>query len=398
MNSNRSGRKITDILLTVGLPIMLIWLVLLFIMYKRIFIIFLPMLIIPAGTLICFQAYQKHIGKQLATASLFEKPKIAKKQIHLLSKLRLLIYPGFFLAAIFLVWMRSEGFLRWRIYLCAVSLSIMIIGFFFDKKTKELKKDVGWIDHDTDVRAQSDSSSAQAINDYYYDVTDQKMIRISRYIGSDDHPVIPGIIQDLPVRVIGQNAFAGSGIKTVSIPEGVESIETNAFADCENLTEITLPATLRTLGIGVFQESVSLRQVILRGFNEVFSMQDGILYDTHEKKLMLCPPGLELEQVKVEYGCVSIGAYAFYQNTKLKYVVLPPTLKTIEDGAFLFTKELKMIELPPYLEKISEDAFLMARGFRAEKTFEIYAFRNTYAYRYAEETGIKVNPLYAYVK
>ena len=233
--------------------------------------------------------------------------------------------------------------------------------------------------------------------DYGYTVIDGNEIKITSYLGCKQDPVIPCCINGHQVTVIGENAFTMTDIESVSIPEGVLTIESQAFAGCEELTKVLLPSTLKNFGEGVFMGCEMLRDVLFRGKNNDFSVKDGILYDMRQRKLLLCPPGLELRRVDVEHGTVAIGSSAFYSNNTLEIVKLPMTVRTIEDSAFLFTRSLHIIELPPFIEEISDNAFLVGKPPFQEKHFEIYAFPNTYAYQYAEKNQIPVNPLYGII-
>lgn len=54
------------------------------------------------------------------------------------------------------------------------------------------------------------------------------------------------------IRVIDAGAFAGSSIRRIVIPEGVESIGDYAFYACSALEEISLPKSLKRIGKGAF--------------------------------------------------------------------------------------------------------------------------------------------------
>lgn len=52
---------------------------------------------------------------------------------------------------------------------------------------------------------------------------------------------------------IGNSAFSGAGLTSLSLPEGLTTIGNNAFYECKNLTELTLPSTVETIGDQAFQ-------------------------------------------------------------------------------------------------------------------------------------------------
>ena len=81
---------------------------------------------------------------------------------------------------------------------------------------------------------------------------------------SSQHIVIPTTYRGLPVTKIRQNAFSGClDIKSVTISEGIESIEAFAFGSCTNLIEITIPKSLTSIGQSAFYNCSGLTRVII---------------------------------------------------------------------------------------------------------------------------------------
>ena len=120
---------------------------------------------------------------------------------------------------------------------------------------------------------------------------------------------------------VGKGIFAGlKGLKTVVIPDSVETIEDHAFKECTNLSEITLPSQLKTIGEGAFEFCTGLTELPI-------------------------PDGVTL-----------IDDYAFYKCTNLK-TQMPASLKKIGKHAFDFCTSLTDIVLPEGFETIYEYAF-----------------------------------------
>jgi hypothetical protein len=76
-------------------------------------------------------------------------------------------------------------------------------------------------------------------------------ITIVSYRGSGTELVIPGEIGGKRVTVIGPRAFAGKGLNSVSVPEGVDTIAYCAFAD-NGLSSLRLPSTLVSIEYEAF--------------------------------------------------------------------------------------------------------------------------------------------------
>ena len=235
----------------------------------------------------------------------------------------------------------------------------------------------------------------ECFNDYVYRINDDQEIVIVRYQGNEEMPVLPTVIDGLPVTEIGKHAFAASGIIEIAVPEGIRTIDTEAFGICECLESVTLPHSLKELGTAVFKGCSNLKQLSFPQGNERYMLDDGVLFDQTQNALVLCPPGLEYERYVVPYGTETISSAAFFMNRKLQDIRFPESLKKIEAEAFLFTDMLSFVVLPAEITEIAPDSFLLIKGSTTEKRFAVYAFPDTPAFRYAQDNSIPVFPLYA---
>ena len=111
------------------------------------------------------------------------------------------------------------------------------------------------------------------------------------------------------IKTIGTDAFAGNQFLTsVQLPSSVETIENGAFRNCTSLQEITFPGgltrvesgafamcdslskvtfspALYELGAGVFSGDTALKTVNL-GKNTNFTISDGALYNRDKTQLL----------------------------------------------------------------------------------------------------------------
>ncbi len=71
----------------------------------------------------------------------------------------------------------------------------------------------------------------------------------------------------LPASIasIGGAAFYRSGVMHINIPEGVSSIESNTFAECLDLLSVTIPVSVTEIGQNAFNMCRSLRDVYYGG-------------------------------------------------------------------------------------------------------------------------------------
>ena len=70
---------------------------------------------------------------------------------------------------------------------------------------------------------------------------------------------------ELPIglKTIGEIAFAGSELKSIVIPEGVQSLGRGCFGNCRSLNKAVLPSTLEELPVDCFSGCWNLKDVTL---------------------------------------------------------------------------------------------------------------------------------------
>lgn len=126
---------------------------------------------------------------------------------------------------------------------------------------------------------------------------------------------IPGTVKRIGVR-----AFAECrNLEKMTLEEGVECIEKNAFTGCKKLKSIRLPASVRRIDGWSFYGS---------GIESPVFSRDG-------KTLYYYPQEWSYEEYSVPEGVETIGNRAFIYQRTLKRIVLPKSLKRIESFAFI---------------------------------------------------------------
>ena len=89
---------------------------------------------------------------------------------------------------------------------------------------------------------------------------------IIRYRSNKSDVVIPSLINGIPVRKIRQNAFYHSqDIRSVTISEGVELIESFAFNNCHNLSLVNIPKSTVTIGPLCFNKCENVTILVKKG-------------------------------------------------------------------------------------------------------------------------------------
>ena len=250
--------------------------------------------------------------------------------------------------------------------------------------------------------------------------------RVVGYTGDSKNVVIPSEYKGKPVYSIHDEAFRKSTIESVSLPEGLQSIEYFAFQGCENLKEINLPSTLKYIGTGVFARCKLISSVTLpsevtvdwAAFSNCMSLETVIIpddvkcinpdafmdcnylnYNEFENGIYLGNENnpyvylfktknktfktfnihddtrhiawnafsgcSNLTQISIPSKITSISDRVFESCTSLKTVNLPEGLKTIEPFAFYSCSSLESIVLPEGLESIGMQSFIMCSSLKS---------------------------------
>lgn len=180
--------------------------------------------------------------------------------------------------------------------------------------------------------------------DFVYTVSDKK-VTITEYRGSKAIVTIPSKINGLKVTTIGAASFSNNkAIKEVKVPSSVTSVQYNAFADCSKLVTVSLPEGLQVLESGAFWECGSLKEITIPGSIETLGNA-------------VFPYCVKLEKVTLSSGLTDIPSELFYECSSLKEVILPDKLEGIGRDAFYNCRSLKSISLPRGLTLIDDGAF-----------------------------------------
>lgn len=134
------------------------------------------------------------------------------------------------------------------------------------------------------------------------------------------------------LKTMGRSVFQGSGLKSITLPEGLVDLPWICFTDCPNLENVKLPTTLKTIGSSAFSRCPMLRSITLpAGLQEIMMNAFG---------------QSGLESIELPVKVVTIPDMCFAMCEKLKTVKLSPYTHTINDQAFAGCSSLSSINLP----------------------------------------------------
>lgn len=133
--------------------------------------------------------------------------------------------------------------------------------------------------------------------------------------------------EELPVREIGEEAFMGcTSLKSVTLPEGIEKIDTRAFSLCK-FSSFTIPESVTYIGYGAFGMCDALKEIVIPHSVTVLA----------PLAFAYCS-GLKTVKVKADITVLADRVFAnnvvqsggnVYTDTSLTEVYLPATLTKI---------------------------------------------------------------------
>ena len=276
------------------------------------------------------------------------------------------------------------------------------------------------------------------------------------YDGAGGDVVVPAEIDGFTVDVIGINVFKGDTITSLTLPETVLELRSNAVASCEKLTsvtlpqslvvinrmnffscnalsEITIPASVRYIGDTSFRFCDALRKITFEGVCPAIDMDcfsvlpdDAVAYVPDDQleaytaafenagsTVSVQPSGKNAVLVE-NNGYVedefdfdaSTGTITSY-NGYATYLAIPETIggapvKAIGPEAFARHAYLAFLELPEGLESIGDSAFYncetlgRVRFPSTLKTIGSNAFYNAYKSSVLELTSVESIGDYAF--
>jgi hypothetical protein len=159
---------------------------------------------------------------------------------------------------------------------------------------------------------------------------------LTKYYGSDKNLVIPNKVNGLAVICIGENAFSGKQLTSVTIPNSVTAIREGAFRNNE-LTSIAIPNSVTYIDDDAFISN-KLTSVVIPN-SVTFLGYRAFCYN-------------QLASVTIGSGVTYIRASAFGYN-KLTSVTIPDGVTAI--GYYAFNgNELTSIAVPANVSEVSE--------------------------------------------
>ena len=147
--------------------------------------------------------------------------------------------------------------------------------------------------------------------------------------------VIPETYNGLPVVGIG--------------PEG--------FFENLGITSISVPKTVKEIGLGAFIYCGKLASINVDEENPVYSSENGVLYNKDKTELICVPYAYNERVFEIPETVTKIKTYAVYLCEKIDVIIVPDSVKSIEEAGLL-SYNVELLVLGKGIEELSESAVI----------------------------------------
>ena len=141
-------------------------------------------------------------------------------------------------------------------------------------------------------------------------------------------------------------------IRALRVEQGITYIGRCAFDSCSNLSDVTLPTSLRIIGPWAFNDCTALRSIQLpeglTTIKEDAFKAAGLVSITFPSTLRELRNGAfmnceKLQSLRLPEGLTTIGVWAFYCNPNISSIYIPASVTTIGEEAFIYYNNLATV-------------------------------------------------------
>ncbi|MBR7117358.1 MAG: leucine-rich repeat domain-containing protein [Clostridia bacterium] len=143
-------------------------------------------------------------------------------------------------------------------------------------------------------------------------------------------------IPESVTKICGSAFRYCSNLSSVEIPDSVTVIDDQAFAECRKLSSIKIPGSVTSIGIGVFASS-GLKEITVSPENKSYTSIDGNLFSADKKTLIQYATGKTDKSYSIPDTVTCIANRAFSGNFYLKELSIPDSITYVSPNAFFGT-------------------------------------------------------------
>jgi len=163
---------------------------------------------------------------------------------------------------------------------------------------------------------------------------------------------IPETISGLPVTAIGDYAFNGCSLSSITIPGSVKTIGKYAFSMSSNLKSVTIPDSIEFIDLRAFDLCKQLSEVNLP--DKMIEMSAKVFDNT---------PWMDAQRQKSDLVIIN-GNLIDGANAKGE-VVVPDDVKYVSAGAFERNEDITSVVFPSSITKINDNVFFYCSNLKS---------------------------------
>lgn len=166
---------------------------------------------------------------------------------------------------------------------------------------------------------------------YHTSFFDSTGVEIVGYNGTEQKVVIPDEIAGYPVNALGDNAFAGcNNISEIILSNSITHIGFYPFKNCSNLSRIFISDNVDfIIPQEAFSGCFNLKEIVVSENNLNFCSIDGVLFNKDKTKLIRFPLAKSADSYVIPDSVTTIEDYAFDNCVNLKKITMPNSIVEI---------------------------------------------------------------------
>lgn len=180
-----------------------------------------------------------------------------------------------------------------------------------------------------------------------------ELLVLNKYTGTKADVAIPDYVD-----YIYNNAFAGSTVKTLEIPNSVIGIGTNAFNSCRQLNNVQVGTGLTSIGQNAFYNCVALTKLDLTDSKNIREIGTNAFYNCPADAHIYCDPNTGVTWRTVS----SLPHNFFYENNNLTMELRQDAAKGLTLYKCFGNGAQSVLEIPSNVEYIAPNAFEGNKG------------------------------------
>lgn len=144
------------------------------------------------------------------------------------------------------------------------------------------------------------------------------------------------------VTTIGSSAFYGcEGLTSIEIPSSVKTIGIFAFSDCTSLTSLVIPSSVTNIQALAFNRCSGLTSIEVEDGNPIYFSEGNCIIEIAPKQVVLC---CKTSVIPADDRVIRLDTSVFEGCVDLTRIFIPHNVKHIGMWVFAYCSELKTIE------------------------------------------------------